>query len=414
MSSDALPDLGQLRNLLQARGWRLRFPGALERDYQQHYARNQLGSMRLAVTIGIIGLVLSSLIDTLLLPDLAAGMWRIRLMALAILCGGLGLSFLPNFLPGLLHYAQFINCLVVVLITPLFERFALLLPPPFSHYYHSAIVLVMLVAFVISRLQFYWGLVCALIMAIEVNVILTHQGLETRLLIVNNYIFLLAGLFSLTGAFLLERSDRQHFLLTRLLSIKREDLSSTNMRLQYLTDADALTGIGNRRALDRQMDLEWRRCQREQVPLTLLLIDADLFKPYNDHLGHPEGDACLRAIGDVLAGFARRSGELAARYGGEEFALLRPSMSLKQAAVLAEEVLVAIRSLNRPHPTSPYGHVTVSIGIASYIPDPNSGPSDLIQLADGALYQAKHRGRNRAEVAATPPPTDPAENVLAE
>lgn len=414
MSANALPDLDQLRNLLQARGWRLRFPGPLERDYQQHHARNQLGSMRLAVTIGIIGLVLSSLIDTLLLPDLAADMWRIRLMALAILCGGLGLSFLPNFLPGLLQHAQLTNFLVVILVTPLFERFALLLPPPYSHYYHSAIVLVMLVAFVIARLQFYWGLVCAVIMAIEVNGILILHGLELRLLVVNNYIFLLAGIFSLTGAFLLERADRQHFLLTRLLSIKREDLSSTNSRLQYLTDADALTGIGNRRALDRQLELEWRRCQREQVPLALLLIDADLFKPYNDHLGHPEGDACLRAIGDVLAGFARRSGELAARYGGEEFALLRPNMPVRQATALAEEVLVAIRALNRPHPTSPYGQVTVSIGIASLVPDGNSTPSDLIQLADGALYQAKHRGRNRAEAAEAPPPADPAENVLVE
>lgn len=172
-------------------------------------------------------------------------------------------------------------------------------------------------------------------------------------------------------------------------------LLQTTNELQRLMCADALTGIANRRAFDEALEREWRRAQRRGVALSLLMLDVDHFKLYNDHYGHVAGDACLREVAAVLAGSAQRAGEIAARYGGEEFAILLPELEAEAALQLGQRICQAVAALGIAHAASPTaGHVTVSLGVACLQPGMNA--DTLLQRADAALYAAKLAGRNQA------------------
>jgi diguanylate cyclase (GGDEF)-like protein/PAS domain S-box-containing protein len=175
-------------------------------------------------------------------------------------------------------------------------------------------------------------------------------------------------------------------------------------KMERMAATDGLTGLANRRHLDGVADQEWRRCGREHQPLSVLLLDADRFKLFNDHYGHIAGDACLRAIASQLAAAAGRPGDLAARYGGEEFLILMPLTDRVGALSVADRVRKLVLDLAMAHDGNPpLNVVTVSIGVATAWPkDPEKGPksvSALLSAADSALYQAKSGGRNRVVVA---------------
>ncbi len=194
----------------------------------------------------------------------------------------------------------------------------------------------------------------------------------------------------------------------------------TQLRVKHLTDElkrigtiDALTEIMNRRAFDDALAREWTRSRRAGQAISLLMVDVDHFKLFNDNYGHPAGDACLRSIARALKSASFRPADVVARYGGEEFALLLPDTAHRGAEHLAHRVLDAVESMKIPHAASPTsGHVTVSVGIGCY--DEDSGcwvlpsadsrfavehvctPADLVHSADKAMYAAKHAGRAQA------------------
>jgi diguanylate cyclase (GGDEF)-like protein/PAS domain S-box-containing protein len=174
-------------------------------------------------------------------------------------------------------------------------------------------------------------------------------------------------------------------------------------RLAELATTDGLTGLFNRRALDEALDREWRRAFREGSHLSVLLLDVDHFKAFNDSHGHGAGDACLREIAAAIGAAARRPSDLAARYGGEEFAFLLPGTEAAGALEVAERIRAAVQGLGIPHATSPEGSVTLSIGAASCQPrigTPPDAPGALVAAADAALYGAKRSGRNRVRLVA--------------
>ena len=164
---------------------------------------------------------------------------------------------------------------------------------------------------------------------------------------------------------------------------------------------DGLTGVANRRRFDEALQAEWRRCQRNQLPLALLMMDIDHFKLYNDHYGHQAGDDCLRAVAAVLKAHLFRAHDLCARYGGEEFVCLLPECAAESASAKAEELRQAVVNLGLPHQTSPTAaEVTISLGLAAVIPDEcEHGAEDLLKAADSALYLAKRGGRNQVRSA---------------
>ncbi|MBB4239114.1 diguanylate cyclase [Rhizobium esperanzae] len=178
-----------------------------------------------------------------------------------------------------------------------------------------------------------------------------------------------------------------------------ERLTQLALKMKGLADTDALTGIANRRVFDEAISEEFARARRVDTALSLLLIDVDHFKAYNDTYGHLEGDNCLRVIGEVLGSVTKRPSDLAARFGGEEFAILLPGTDRDGALRLARMLLAALHRRAIPHRESSKGMVTVSIGVAS-MSEGFATPAELIEAADQALYAAKKNGRDRVEVAA--------------
>jgi diguanylate cyclase (GGDEF)-like protein len=176
------------------------------------------------------------------------------------------------------------------------------------------------------------------------------------------------------------------------LTIKRQaDL------LRSMAFIDGLTGIANRRQFDETLERDWRSCLRTSSRLSLLMIDIDHFKQFNDTYGHQLGDACLQRVAMVLKAGIGRPRDLVARYGGEEFVLLLPSTDLAGGQLKAEEIRLALQALAIPHVASGVVPVvTISVGVASVVPTPGLVPEQLVAAADAQLYQAKLAGRNRS------------------
>ena len=177
------------------------------------------------------------------------------------------------------------------------------------------------------------------------------------------------------------------------------NIIKANGLLDKLTLTDVLTELGNRRLFDKVLDNEWRRCRRDFASLAVVMIDVDNFKAYNDTYGHQAGDSCLQQIGAALARSVSRPGDIAVRYGGEEFALILPATDCAGAEHLARLILLRVRDQAMPHVGSPRGIVTISAGIASLVPSENFAASELVRLADMALYRAKAAGRDTIAIA---------------
>jgi len=176
----------------------------------------------------------------------------------------------------------------------------------------------------------------------------------------------------------------------------KKELEASNVELERLSSIDGLTGIPNRRSFDEYLAKEWGRSVREENCLSLVLIDIDFFKKYNDGYGHQGGDDCLRKVATTLADTMRRSSDMVARYGGEEFAVVLPNTDIDGAVVIAEELRLAIEKLALKHEFSDAAEfVTISLGAAGIPPRCGEDSASLITLADEALYDAKAEGRNR-------------------
>jgi diguanylate cyclase (GGDEF)-like protein len=190
-------------------------------------------------------------------------------------------------------------------------------------------------------------------------------------------------------------------VLTGIEHNARRILREANCRLEAQSSLDSLTGIANRRSFDWTLDREWKRHERAQIPLSLALIDVDWFKQYNDSNGHLAGDAVLRSIALAIQSGVHRPGDFAARFGGEEFAVVLPNTNEHQARYVSATIHQRVRALEIQFPDQRAGpYVTISIGIATVIPDRGDSHLDLVHQADMALYRAKAEGRDRAVHAA--------------
>lgn len=166
--------------------------------------------------------------------------------------------------------------------------------------------------------------------------------------------------------------------------------------LENQSHVDGLTGIANRRSFDERLSDEWKRCQREQCSISVILADIDFFKPYNDNYGHVAGDRCLQKVAQALQGIISRPADFVARYGGEEFVAILPSSDLEGALVVAERLCDAVRNEKIPHEHSQASDVvTMSFGVVSTIPGQDDSPTGLVERADECLYQAKETGRDK-------------------
>ncbi len=193
------------------------------------------------------------------------------------------------------------------------------------------------------------------------------------------------------------RSEQALAQANATLSLTCAELEDANVRLQLLSTTDELTRIGNRRAFEAVLQTEWARAARDGALLSLLLLDVDLFKPFNDRYGHVAGDDGLRLVAAIMQGALRRASDFVGRFGGEEFVILLPGVGIEGAVAVAERLRTDVLNAALAHEASPEGVLTVSIGVATAAPVPGETPRGLIGAADRALYRAKQFGRNRVE-----------------
>lgn len=178
------------------------------------------------------------------------------------------------------------------------------------------------------------------------------------------------------------------------------DLKKYKDKLERIAAEDVLTGLATRRRFEDVLQSEWRRCRRQEAPLSIAMMDIDYFKPFNDNYGHGAGDDCLRKVGHALSSEVKRAADLVARYGGEEFVCVMPETDLDGASAFGHAMRKAISDLQIKHEYSDVTHhVTMSIGVATVVPGEGIDPFDLVRRADEKLYDAKKAGRNRVESA---------------
>lgn len=216
-----------------------------------------------------------------------------------------------------------------------------------------------------------------------------------RMLGVALVVFTLALLYRIR----IDRLTRHQVQLEKVVAARTAELEESNRKLAALSTTDGLTGVVNRRGFDLALAAEWRRAARTGQPVALSMLDVDFFKKYNDHYGHQAGDAALRAVADLITHHGRRATDIAARYGGEEFALLAADTGAADAFEAAQSMCAELARRQLPHEQSPFGMLTISIGVAVLVPGDANSPDMLVEMADRALYKAKQRGRNMALLA---------------
>jgi diguanylate cyclase (GGDEF)-like protein len=268
---------------------------------------------------------------------------------------------------------------------------------PTSQYYHVGLAVVVIYGNLVQRMRFWSAVIASLsIFGIHVVSVLMVPTFNPHLVL--PIAFLLAATigFSLMTNYALERDERRRYLLSLRRKHLLNDLGDLRERLQTLSRMDSLTGLYNRRHFQESLQQVWQRAQHDGDEVSVLMLDVDHFKAYNDRYGHPAGDACLARVAQALTDCLRQPGDVVARFGGEEFIAVLPQADEALAQKAAERIRQAVEALQIPHEgSSTASVVTVSLGIASVRAQPGLDSSEVISMADAALYRAKQGGRNR-------------------
>src|SRR5512133_761247 len=372
----------------------LRFPEALESAFNEYYCINTLKHVRVALLTGLFLYAVFGLVDLMLPPADRTHMWLIRY---AVVCPTVIAVLAFTYASHFRRFIQPVLSLVMLVGSLGIVAMVYFDPTPAKNYYYSGILLLIMGAFTFVSLRLWYALSWALItiLAYEaVAIFATHT--DTAILIQNTFSIIATMIIGAFSNYLMENYLRRDFLNSILLESENQQLQKTSLELHRLSISDELTKLGNRRHFELMLDQEWMRALRFQTPISLILIDIDFFKPYNDNYGHQSGDDCLRLVAEVIGRFARRPGDTSARYGGGEIVLLLSGSGLDQAATIAEACRSSVESLEGAHSYSKVSNVvTVSAGVTSMVPDNDTSRKALVEAADKALYHAKGEGRNR-------------------
>lgn len=394
-------EIERLERLIAGGHRLLRFPRDLESGFAEDYSQRFLGYRQRVVFLSLLVLLALGLLDLAFVRNNPDGAMILRYGIVTPLVLSLVVFSRTPLFPqwqqsALSVFTLVLAGLVIGLLVIGDDRTILV--------YSPGLLLVAVFAGTLLHLRFWLAvMLLALIGFIYTGVVTRYRPQEEDIVAVLLTFYLLAAAVALFGAYRVEHSSRRQFLQGKLLTFKQHELELANHQLQELVDQDGLTGIANRRHFDKQLVHEWNRARRGGYPISLLLIDLDFFKNYNDTYGHQAGDDCLIVVGSVLRAHTQRSGDVAARYGGEEFAMILPATDCGDAEEIGWRVVRDIASYRIPHRASRAAEVvTASVGVACLVPSPMQTPRDLLSLADEALYQAKGGGRNRVAVAATP------------
>ncbi|MBA4109520.1 MAG: hypothetical protein C0487_08000 [Leptothrix sp. (in: Bacteria)] len=375
----------------------LRFPTALEAQFQSDTLEPRRRLLMICGLLGIISIYFGTLNIAALNPDIVA--MALRVAQANVAASALGLAVVC-FIPKLWRrtwQAEGVTALIAVgtcagLINGcIFSR----ADTTFTH--SAVLVSVVMYTCIAARQRFVWSLGCTVLpllgYAMFVKGFTPHQEL---IVIANLKLMALSFALALVANYTFEHRERRNWLLRKLEEYRRGALVETTERLHILSIQDPLTGLLNRRQFDTDLAQAWSTATRTRQAVAMLMVDVDFFKRYNDTYGHPAGDACLVRVSQALTKVAQAHGGIAARLGGEEFGLLLPGRTLAQAMDAGTALCDGLRDAGIEHRTSSVaGHVTLSVGAAQAWPTPGSRASSLITSSDQALYQAKELGRDR-------------------
>ena len=388
------------RGVLESGMRRLKFPQEMEAEYTEHTNRAFLNDSRGILAFGILMYLAFGFADGPLGRDQANTIWLIRVSLTSVLLLGLIVIYARQWVQVMVPATS----LGMILIGLSVVYFIGLMDEPYSYAYHLG--LVPLQVFILVALRSHVRAIAITsftVFAVHSYYMFSHEfkpvhaDIDELVPLMRILFIIFWGLLLSMGLFLayqMEYVTRADFLKNRLLTLDAKRLKLLGQELHLLSTTDGLTGLANRRHFENCYDAEWRRALRSQDSLTLIMIDIDFFKHYNDHYGHQAGDECLRRIADVFSSYAQRSGELVARYGGEEFVIMLPRTSLEAGQSLARSVRAKVEGLDIPHEASSQGKVTISAGVACCIPEQQGDSEALLRMADKSLYQAKGAGRN--------------------
>lgn len=381
-------DEDTIKNLLNSENRVLKCPEPMEKAYWDHTLKHAIKAYRFNGTLALfLFLIITIDMFTLMPASSVAGLMKLYLFAISVLLT-VRIMTLFRVFDRWFYWYLCLSCTVMVTLNIYTNNVFPMGEGTIMSYTGLSYLMFFVYCFIGLRLRF----------AIAANVIGGILGFLLTFMAggqVNIYvmppIFGLASTLALLIALGLDHQNRISFLKSKLLFLAMK-------KSEKLSREDALTGLANRRYLNEMLAVEWNRMLRQKQPLTIIMIDIDFFKRYNDSLGHLAGDQCLHQIAQLISEEAKRSGELAARYGGEEFVLLFPDMDANLAKQHAERLLARVNKAAIPHPDCDIGIVSVSVGISVCIPEPHMTVDTQLRHADDALYRAKANGKNRYEL----------------
>lgn len=382
--------------------WRISLPGALEREFNEETLDKRITHVVFSGWLALLIFDSFLLVDWLMAKDV---FWFSLMVRMLVFTPGgiLTLILLQRHAPTLrqnktLYVTEWVIyfsgwaaaiCLALILLKS---------QSPLAMYYHAGFLVVMIYGTLVQQLSIRGATGFVLgILALHAYCAAYGQAMPMPIRIAMMELLIVCGTFSLVAVVTVERARRRRYLLLRRETSLSESLLTVNMQLQALSRSDVLTGVGNRRHFHEYIQQVWDRATADGSPISVMMIDVDHFKRYNDRYGHPAGDECLRQVATSMKKSLRNAGDFVARYGGEEFVAVLPGASTTMAEQAAERVRQGIEALSMRHEDSETSKVvTVSVGVATAIPGVGGmNPDKLVSNADRALYDAKRGARNR-------------------
>lgn len=381
-------------DLLIARGLNLvRFPKGLETIYKNLYRNGAALEFRYRAPI-ILGLYLYLCIGTYqILPTEIRSEW-------IMFYGWVGLiiffAWFLSFIPTMNKWFEHYVCLGSVGSVALtFTLINVLEQGQNNVLFHAAMMYAIVIIYGFVGMRFYTAVIAGWCGGLIGIIVTTWLNISIDWTFLNRtYTF--SSFLGMALAYAIDRQHRENYLQNCMIELNRIELKHQTEQLSILSNHDPLTGLANRRYLDKVLENEWNRSIIHQTPITIMMVDIDCFKQYNDTLGHLHGDDCLKQIANILNSVPSKNNDLVARYGGEEFLLLFTLTNEDQALIKAKYLMERIHEIGIIHPQSSISkYLTVSVGVATIIPNLNNSLSEFIAHADHALYIAKSNGKNQ-------------------
>lgn len=382
----------EIRHVLQSGFYLLRFPRFLEAFFLQSYRNTALINLKInSIYVVLTYLLMGSLVigqfEKAKLGDFASTYITAGLCLVLVIC-----FTRIDRLNGYFHW--YTGILATIGLTSILQVAHTVTDPELKLAAYAGSIYAIIVIYAMSKMRFYvatfW---CHLAGAFHL-IALQIQNVTESFTSFQAY-FIAANIIGMGISYIIEHRERAMFLQSLLLDIDKIEHKRLYENVQKLSREDSLTGLANRRYFDERLSQEWSRCRRDKKPLSVLLLDVDFFKQFNDTYGHQAGDHCLVVVAKALKQEASRTGELVGRYGGEEFIILYPNMGEDHVKTSLQRIRNRLHELNIPHEGSSVAQcVTASMGAATVYPVESLHPDKLVSAADKMLYKAKHAGRD--------------------